>query len=165
MVAGAIAGNISGEATTPTGNSFAEAMRGRTPTFLQCLSIRARASCRRVGAQCSNLHTPHFCLLDSALYSPIKIGSGFGHIAIVGQTYRLVIIFDGADVIAVIISYASAIEQRAHESRRNLECGVIVSQRILPRVQLIFYDCPRIVRVRIFRVERDHLGPRHQRTA
>ena len=29
MVAGAIAGNISAEATTPTGNSFAEAMRGR----------------------------------------------------------------------------------------------------------------------------------------
>lgn len=28
MVAGAIAGNISAEATTPTGNSFAEAMRG-----------------------------------------------------------------------------------------------------------------------------------------
>ena len=27
MVAGAIAGNISAEATTPTGNSFAEAMR------------------------------------------------------------------------------------------------------------------------------------------
>jgi hypothetical protein len=27
MVAGAIAGNISDEATTPTGNSFAEAMR------------------------------------------------------------------------------------------------------------------------------------------
>ena len=31
MVAGAIAGNISGEATTPTGNSFAEAMRGHNP--------------------------------------------------------------------------------------------------------------------------------------
>jgi hypothetical protein len=29
MVAGAIAGNISAEATTPTGNTFAEAMRGR----------------------------------------------------------------------------------------------------------------------------------------
>jgi hypothetical protein len=28
MVAGAIAGNISAEATTPTGNTFAEAMRG-----------------------------------------------------------------------------------------------------------------------------------------
>jgi hypothetical protein len=28
MVAGVIAGNISAEATTPTGNSFAEAMRG-----------------------------------------------------------------------------------------------------------------------------------------
>ena len=28
MVAGAIVGNISAEATTPTGNSFAEAMRG-----------------------------------------------------------------------------------------------------------------------------------------
>jgi hypothetical protein len=28
MVSGAIAGNISAEATTPTGNSFAEAMRG-----------------------------------------------------------------------------------------------------------------------------------------
>jgi hypothetical protein len=28
MVAGAIAGNISAEATTPTGNIFAEAMRG-----------------------------------------------------------------------------------------------------------------------------------------
>jgi hypothetical protein len=28
MVAGAIAGNISAEATTPTGNSLAEAMRG-----------------------------------------------------------------------------------------------------------------------------------------
>ena len=28
MVAGTIAGNISAEATTPTGNSFAEAMRG-----------------------------------------------------------------------------------------------------------------------------------------
>ena len=28
MVAGAIAGNISAEATTPTGNSSAEAMRG-----------------------------------------------------------------------------------------------------------------------------------------
>ena len=27
MVAGAIAGNISAEATTPTGNTFAEAMR------------------------------------------------------------------------------------------------------------------------------------------
>ena len=33
MVAGAIAGNISAEATTPTGNIFAEAMRGcSTPT-------------------------------------------------------------------------------------------------------------------------------------
>jgi len=32
MVAGAIAGNISAEATTPTGNTFAEAMRGpKTP--------------------------------------------------------------------------------------------------------------------------------------
>ena len=30
MVAGAIAGNISAEATTPTGNTFAEAMRGFT---------------------------------------------------------------------------------------------------------------------------------------
>jgi hypothetical protein len=29
MVAGAIAGNISAEATTPTGNIFAEAMRAR----------------------------------------------------------------------------------------------------------------------------------------
>ena len=29
MVAGAIAGNISAEATTPTGNTFAEAMRAR----------------------------------------------------------------------------------------------------------------------------------------
>jgi hypothetical protein len=29
MVAGAIAGNISAEATTPTGNTFAEAMRGK----------------------------------------------------------------------------------------------------------------------------------------
>ena len=28
MVTGAIAGNISAEATTPTGNNFAEAMRG-----------------------------------------------------------------------------------------------------------------------------------------
>jgi hypothetical protein len=28
MVAGAIAGNISAEATTPAGNTFAEAMRG-----------------------------------------------------------------------------------------------------------------------------------------
>jgi hypothetical protein len=28
MVAGAVAGNISAEATTPTGNTFAEAMRG-----------------------------------------------------------------------------------------------------------------------------------------
>jgi hypothetical protein len=28
MVAGAIAGNISAEATTPTGNIFSEAMRG-----------------------------------------------------------------------------------------------------------------------------------------
>jgi len=31
MVAGAIAGNISAEATTPTGNTFAEAMRGAFP--------------------------------------------------------------------------------------------------------------------------------------
>jgi hypothetical protein len=29
MVAAAIAGNISAEATTPTGNTFAEAMRGK----------------------------------------------------------------------------------------------------------------------------------------
>ena len=33
MVAGAIAGNISAEATTPTGNSFAEAMRGNKNFF------------------------------------------------------------------------------------------------------------------------------------
>jgi hypothetical protein len=32
MVAGAIAGNISAEATTPTGNTFAEAMRGMAST-------------------------------------------------------------------------------------------------------------------------------------
>jgi hypothetical protein len=30
MVTGAVAGNISAEATTPTGNIFAEAMRGVT---------------------------------------------------------------------------------------------------------------------------------------
>jgi hypothetical protein len=30
MVAGAVAGNISAEATTPTGNTFAEAMRAGT---------------------------------------------------------------------------------------------------------------------------------------
>jgi hypothetical protein len=29
MVTGAVAGNISAEATTPTGNIFAEAMRGQ----------------------------------------------------------------------------------------------------------------------------------------
>jgi hypothetical protein len=35
MVAGAIAGNISAEATTPTGNSFAEAMRGNPGSALR----------------------------------------------------------------------------------------------------------------------------------
>jgi hypothetical protein len=34
MVAGAIAGNISAEATTPTGNTFAEAMRGLRPALI-----------------------------------------------------------------------------------------------------------------------------------
>ena len=37
MVVGAIAGNMSAQATTPTGNSFAEAMRG-------CLEINQRDS-------------------------------------------------------------------------------------------------------------------------
>jgi hypothetical protein len=35
MVAGAIAGNISAEATTPTGNTFAEAMRGECVEVLE----------------------------------------------------------------------------------------------------------------------------------
>jgi hypothetical protein len=35
MVAGATAGNISAEATTPTGNTFAEAMRARQPPIDQ----------------------------------------------------------------------------------------------------------------------------------
>jgi hypothetical protein len=34
MVAGAIAGNISAEATTPTGNTFVEATRGCIPDVL-----------------------------------------------------------------------------------------------------------------------------------
>ena len=33
MVAGAIAGNISAEATTPTGNTFVEATRGDSVQF------------------------------------------------------------------------------------------------------------------------------------
>jgi hypothetical protein len=44
MVAGAIAGNISAEATTPTGNSFAEAMRGlRTRRTLGDIYREAKA--------------------------------------------------------------------------------------------------------------------------
>jgi hypothetical protein len=38
MVAGAIAGNISAEATTPTGNSFAEAMRGVSKRYADKLA-------------------------------------------------------------------------------------------------------------------------------
>ena len=46
MVAGAIAGNISAEATTPTGNSFAEAMRG-----LPTAAHHARISSRRLDGE------------------------------------------------------------------------------------------------------------------
>jgi hypothetical protein len=41
MVAGAIAGNISAEATTPTGNSFSEAMRAVTLCIHQPFSAMA----------------------------------------------------------------------------------------------------------------------------
>ena len=40
MVAGAITGNISAEATTPTGNTFVEAMRGIFPSGSPCLAAR-----------------------------------------------------------------------------------------------------------------------------
>jgi hypothetical protein len=40
MVAAAIAGNISAEATTPTGNIFAEAMRGARECPLPAQSLR-----------------------------------------------------------------------------------------------------------------------------
>lgn len=43
MVAGAIAGNISDEATTPTGNTFAEAMRGHCLAVV-CPEVQAAAS-------------------------------------------------------------------------------------------------------------------------
>lgn len=40
MVAGAIAGNISAEATTPTGNTFVEATRGICSKDRQDLAFR-----------------------------------------------------------------------------------------------------------------------------
>jgi hypothetical protein len=54
MVPGAIAGNISSEATTPSGNIFNEAMRGR-PTRGTMLKRGSRAgiACRGTGV----LHT------------------------------------------------------------------------------------------------------------
>jgi len=61
MVAGAIAGNISAEATTPIGNTFAEAMRGILRPFIgeaDCVNLHpaylgtvyrhyARSVCKR----------------------------------------------------------------------------------------------------------------------
>ena len=47
MVAGAIAGNISAEATTPAGNTFAEAMRG-----LRSLTVGAIEAARVVLPVC-----------------------------------------------------------------------------------------------------------------
>lgn len=41
-MAGAIAGNISHEATTPSGNIFAEAMRGALTERAQCLILFAQ---------------------------------------------------------------------------------------------------------------------------
>ena len=54
MVTGAVAGNISAEATTPTGNIFAEAMRGETSRSRTILSasLRNRAMSRSVIQNC-----------------------------------------------------------------------------------------------------------------
>jgi dihydrofolate reductase len=50
-VAGAIAGNISAEATTPTGNTFAEAMRGRLMEWAFVTQFFAQMTGQEGGAE------------------------------------------------------------------------------------------------------------------
>jgi hypothetical protein len=57
MVAGAIAGNISAEATTPTGNGFAEAMRGIAVTQ-EVTQTRWRSLCLEFMTERTKFHVP-----------------------------------------------------------------------------------------------------------
>jgi hypothetical protein len=68
---------------------------------------------------------PAFVLQMQLCVPAIKISFGLRHFIIVGQTNRFVVVFHGACVVAVIISNASAIEQRAPRVAYNLRCGAI----------------------------------------
>ena len=53
MVAGVLAGNISAEATTPTGNIFPEAMRGHLATVPRGLLINVKQIDSAVIGECA----------------------------------------------------------------------------------------------------------------
>jgi hypothetical protein len=70
MVAGEIAGNISAEATTPTGNTFAEAMRG-VSCYLNSTGIRLLRLERSLTSLCRRQNC--LIVIRAAIYSALAV--------------------------------------------------------------------------------------------